>query len=171
MIKREHDTKIRISQLSNGTYTYYLFVDPDELELQDNFKRPVEIDVVLEKTLNQIFLKAEVHTIGLFQCDRCTDDFNYTINNSFGTLYVYDRLDGLNYSEEEICVINHDTVYIDLKDDVRDIVTVAIPLKLLCKENCLGLCPRCGTRLNFETCNCEQDEIDPRWEKLTQIRK
>ncbi|MDD6168654.1 MAG: DUF177 domain-containing protein, partial [Lachnospiraceae bacterium] len=36
------------------------------------------------------------------------------------------------------------------------------PAKVLCKPDCKGICPKCGTNLNLETCDCEQGELDPR---------
>ncbi|MBR4173611.1 MAG: DUF177 domain-containing protein, partial [Clostridia bacterium] len=46
-----------------------------------------------------------------------------------------------------------------------------VPIKYLCKDDCKGLCPRCGTNLNEHTCDCGKDDIDPRWEKLAEIMK
>ena len=45
-------------------------------------------------------------------------------------------------------------------------VQLGIPMKVLCKEDCKGLCPICGQDLNEGQCDCETDSGDPRWEAL-----
>jgi uncharacterized protein len=60
---------------------------------------------------------------------------------------------------------------IDLADDVRQTVVLAVPLKLLCKEECKGLCPRCGADLNKELCICPPEALDARWETLRRFRE
>ena len=45
-------------------------------------------------------------------------------------------------------------VVIDLSEDARQTILLAVPLKLLCREDCQGLCPGCGVDLNREACRC-----------------
>ena len=51
-----------------------------------------------------------------------------------------------------------------------------LPHKVLCNEDCEGLCPECGANLNKETCSCsetasDEDFIDPRFAKLKDLFK
>jgi uncharacterized protein len=57
-------------------------------------------------------------------------------------------------------------VAIDVAEEVRQVITISVPLKLLCKEECKGLCPRCGKNRNVELCDCRDDEVDSRWQGL-----
>jgi uncharacterized protein len=50
-------------------------------------------------------------------------------------------------------------------------VQMAIPMKPLCREDCKGLCPRCGQDRNVLTCNCSLEETDPRWDALRALRR
>ena len=43
-------------------------------------------------------------------------------------------------------------------------------MKNLCKEDCKGLCQKCGTDLNKEKCSCKAEEIDPRWKPLVNLK-
>lgn len=52
--------------------------------------------------------------------------------------------------------------YINLRPIFRDLVIVSTPMHILCKPDCHGLCPLCGTNLNQGQCDCERDDIDPR---------
>ncbi len=40
---------------------------------------------------------------------------------------------------------------------------------LLCRPDCAGLCPHCGTNLNDGACDCEEDRTDPRWDALREV--
>ena len=162
---------IRISQLSNGLHEYHFSSDPSIVGLHGNFKARVVVDAVLDKTPHEIFLRAAARTSGSFTCDRCTENFEQAVSNEFTVYYVYRELEDGRYPPEEVQVISPDTTYIDLAEDVRQMVLLSIPLKLLCKTDCKGLCPHCGSDLNAGPCSCTKQEIDPRWEGLAKILK
>ena len=44
-----------------------------------------------------------------------------------------------------------------------------LPTKVLCKEDCKGLCPKCGKDLNLGSCDCKTKDIDPRWQALSDL--
>jgi uncharacterized protein len=72
--------------------------------------------------------------------------------------------------ETDITYLSPDTININITDDVRDYLILAVPMKKLCKEDCKGLCYKCGTDLNKSSCDCKQDEIDDRWSKLLELK-
>ena len=59
---------------------------------------------------------------------------------------------------------------LDLGPMVREELLVVIPEFSLCRDECRGLCPHCGTDRNSDTCDCEMAELDPRWEVLRKLR-
>lgn len=59
---------------------------------------------------------------------------------------------------------------IDLTPAVREQVLLQVPSSPLCREGCLGLCPRCGKNLNEGGCGCDRAAMDPRWAALKGIR-
>lgn len=69
----------------------------------------------------------------------------------------YDGYDELLYYENDI---------LDPEEYVLNHVILSLPMKSLCKYDCKGLCPTCGADLNNTICNCIQENIDPRLEKL-----
>jgi uncharacterized protein len=162
--------KINISKLSDGEHNYTFITKPSELEIDESrFNKPVYVEVTLEKSRRQIFLKANVYTVGRFQCDRCVEDFDLVLENSYRMYYVYSEEESKKYEPDEVMVITPETNEIDISDDVRQMVLLSVPMKLLCYEECLGLCPRCGKNLNFEVCTCKVEEIDPRWAPLLKL--
>ena len=58
---------------------------------------------------------------------------------------------------------------LDLSDVLRQYLLTTEPLKMLCREDCRGLCPECGADLNMEKCNCASTPIDPRWGALADL--
>jgi len=161
-----HALRIRISQLSHGLHEYHLTAEAAEIGLGENFRRVVNVDAVLDKTPRQIFLKVDLNTSGAFQCDRCIEDFEQPVSGRYTMFYVYDDLDTATYPADEVQVITPDTPVIDLSEDVRQTVLLSVPLKLLCKEDCKGLCPRCGVNRNQRDCECQETEDSSPWRGL-----
>jgi uncharacterized protein len=60
---------------------------------------------------------------------------------------------------------------LDLSTWARDLVALALPAKILCREDCAGLCAGCGANLNVEACRCPPGGLDQRWSKLAQLRE
>jgi uncharacterized protein len=59
---------------------------------------------------------------------------------------------------------------LDLSQAVREEVILAVNPYVECDPKCRGLCPRCGTNLNREVCACTDDEVDPRWAALRDLK-
>ncbi len=161
--------KINISNLSQGTHEYELSKKAVELELQENFIGDVTVRATLEKSSRQILLRARLTSNASFQCDRCLDEFKKEISPAFQLVYVWDVQDHSKESDEDIRMLTPDINIIDISDAVRDSALLAVPLKLLCREDCAGLCQRCGKNLNHTadgSCDCGPREVDSRWNKL-----
>lgn len=59
---------------------------------------------------------------------------------------------------------------LDLREVVRQELIVSLPVHSLCRPDCRGICPTCGADLNVEPCQCEAEELDPRWAALAALR-
>ncbi len=59
---------------------------------------------------------------------------------------------------------------LDIDDAVREAIILEFPMRLLCDEDCPGLCPKCGKPLRDGACGCSTREIDPRWAVLSTLR-
>jgi uncharacterized protein len=60
---------------------------------------------------------------------------------------------------------------LDLSAWTHDAIVLALPDKILCSPDCAGLCPVCGKDLNLEPHEHSEERMDPRWEKLSQLRE
>ena len=59
--------------------------------------------------------------------------------------------------------------FLDMDEQLIEELLVEFPLRFLCKEDCRGLCQRCGKNLNDGECDCAKGEIDPRLAPLAKI--
>jgi uncharacterized protein len=66
---------------------------------------------------------------------------------------------------DDMGVSNYEEGIVDLASVVHDEVFLELPMTPLCKDDCAGLCPKCGQNLNEARCKC-QPEVDPRWHAL-----
>ena len=65
---------------------------------------------------------------------------------------------------DEYLLVSQDCVELD--EPIREELLLSLPLRVLCQEDCRGLCPKCGKNLNEGECGCVLKEPDPRWAKL-----
>lgn len=119
-------------------------------------------------------LSARLSWHGQLECSRCLAAYDFANDEEF-SLLLYPRAP---VSEKEISLERDDfdaDFYEDAMVSVAPIaeerIQIAVPMKPLCREDCRGLCPRCGSDLNVSECNCVSDEIDPRWRALEFLKK
>ena len=62
-----------------------------------------------------------------------------------------------------------DDGFLDMDEPLREQLEMEFPVRFLCKDDCRGLCPKCGHNLNDGECGCETKEIDPRLEPLRKL--
>ena len=126
--------------------------------------------VVLEKFDDQIILEVSSDINSRMICDRCGTEFNKKIESHYKMVYLLRNVENSN-EELDFSYLAPNTNQIDVKNDVRDYLLLAIPMKKLCKDDCKGLCYKCGSNLNNRECDCNYDEIDDRWKALLDLKK
>lgn len=143
--------------------------DPELLESWGGkFKQPVEVDGVLVHDGNNFRVQGSVHTEVELCCSRCLKQVTYTIKASFSALLIEEDLQD-EFSQADEDMVSYSNGVADLTPLVEGVIVSEIPMTLLCREGCKGLCAICGKDLNAGTCGCREDDIDPRWEKLKQL--
>ena len=101
-------------------------------------------------------------------CDRCLEDVMYDMN------IVVNREIDMNESEQDRIESMDELFFIeesslDVERLVYNEILIHLPMKVLCSENCKGICNRCGANLNSRNCNCDNTELDPRMSKIRDI--
>jgi uncharacterized protein len=165
------DLRINISNLSYGIHNYKLSTEPKYIGLDERFNKPIDVEVELDKSSSQIYFEATINADGSFECDRCLNEFEMHIGTKFEMVYMYRQTSDLEEISDDVRIIGPDTNLIDLAEDVREFTMLALPIKILCSDDCAGLCPTCGTNLNEKKCSCNIEAPDSCWEPLSKLLK
>ena len=125
--------------------------------------------------IQDIRLNGDLATSLELPCARCLEPVVQDVTRKFDLLY---RPLGTDAGNEElsVTVAEAEVGYYQgdgllLEDAIREQVLLAVPLKVVCREDCKGLCPTCGKNRNTEPCSCTPPLGDPRWSALKDIRE
>ena len=127
----------------------------------------VVVDGDLESLSDTIVVHATARAPWRAVCRRCLGPADGELVASLTEVFSgrgYEGDDG-----EEVHPIKGDAI--DLGPSVHDALALELPLAPLCREDCGGLCPTCGTDLNVGACDCRTESIDPRWAALDVLRE
>jgi uncharacterized protein len=126
------------------------------------------------KIIQDIRVKGTLATNLELNCARCLEPVAQDVSRDFDLLY---RPLGADAGRDEMSVTDAEAEIsyyqgegVELEDVVREQVLLAVPLKVICREDCKGLCPHCGKNLNQEQCSCAVEAEEPRWAALKEIR-
>lgn len=136
----------------------------DLSELEPRMKDAVKVSGAVRNRAGVLLLDMQMDGVLEVMCDRCTKEFEREVNVDYETAVV-DHIMGEECDDILVC---EDDV-LDLDELASQIFILELPSKNLCREDCKGLCHKCGTDLNVSTCNCAQQEIDPRLMKLREL--
>ncbi|MBF5046373.1 DUF177 domain-containing protein [Aggregicoccus sp. 17bor-14] len=150
---------------------------------------PARLKAFLRKVSGGVLLEGSLDVSASIPCKRCLVDVKldvpvrFTLNLVPESLVRRDEEEGveehvrggegesegsfdLQDTDEEV----FDGKTIDLDPIVREQVLLALPMSVVCREDCQGLCAQCGQNLNEKKCGCEQRVIDPRLAALKDIK-
>jgi DUF177 domain-containing protein len=126
------------------------------------------------ESLLDIRLNGQLSTSLEVLCARCLEAVPVNVARDFDLLY---RPQGSDAGRQELSVtaVEAEISYytgdgVLLEDVLREQILLAVPLKFVCREDCKGLCPVCGTNLNQGMCDCTRPAGDPRWAALKDLR-
>ena len=126
------------------------------------------------QTIKDIRVNGEVSAELEVACARCLEPVLQDVKRNFDLLY---RPLGIDAGREEMSVTGAEAEIgyyqgegLLLEDVIREQVLLALPLKAICRQDCKGLCPQCGTNLNSGSCSCAEPAEDPRWSALKDLR-
>lgn len=127
----------------------------------------------LMRMQSSLLVKCNIKTEVELSCVRCLNKYLYPMKLRFEEEYfpVIDVLSGkpvTGSGEPGVFYIDEHHI-VDLTEAIRQYASLAIPMKPLCNENCVGLCSHCGHNLNKGRCQCAEENIDPRWSELAKL--
>ena len=144
-------------------------VSADLSDLCYGISHPVTEPVLAEGTVRNTagvlmmtgFIRTTIHGT----CDRCANDFDRDVEIPIDVVLVTEMANEEN-EDEWVFPLEGDSA--DLDDIVRTVFVLNLDSKMLCSEDCKGLCHRCGKNLNEGPCDCRK-ELDPRFAALKQL--
>jgi len=130
----------------------------------------VQGEVELMRTDRSILVRGTLHAEVEVTCSRCLSLFScpLTLNIEEEYFPITDVVSGasLLLPEEPGCFTIDEHHVIDLTEVICQYALLTIPMKPLCRGDCVGLCPDCGHNLNQGPCDCSPQGTEPRWSEL-----
>lgn len=127
-------------------------------------KKPVTVSGTVSNKASLVVLDAVITYEYSAPCDRCGVEtvrkHKLKLNKSLAV-----SIEG----EESDSILTVPDMKLDLDELLYSEVIVSLPMKHLCKEDCKGICPKCGKNLNEGKCGCPEKEIDPRLSALAEL--
>ena len=145
-------------------------IDPDDPIWHDlgfRFTTPVAVDLEARQVLNDVLVQGKLTGVVGHECRRCLEAVALPIEENV-SMFFQDGVPEEQAEAEEVYALP-ERGDLDLSQAVREQLALAVPQFALCREDCRGLCPTCGTNLNESSCDCVVEEVDDRWAALRRI--
>jgi uncharacterized protein len=112
---------------------------------------------VVERSGERVSVRGSVRTRAHVECVRCLREFDLTLEVPM-VLYA-ERTGSTSRAEQDQLerddyMLFHDGRRLDLRETVRELLLLELPITPLCREDCPGLCPKCGADLSLGPCSC-----------------
>ena len=135
-----------------------------EKEKTDFSLQGVDVFCTVKKMRESVFIDGNLEATVVANCSRCLEVSNFSIESTFRYTFVpvKDKLTEEELSSEDLEYGFYQDDVIDLDGLIFEQIILQIPIKILCKETCKGLCPHCGINTNMANCNCHTEFIDER---------
>jgi len=155
--------------------------EPGDIDLTESDLRqsgPLNWTVDAQRVGEEIRIAGSLRGAVERSCSRCLEPARSAISRSFDLFFrqsddaeMIDEDDDVELSENDMRTSYFSGTQLDIGDIIREQVLLSLPMKVLCNEDCKGLCPVCGTNLNINTCQCPEEKFSPHIDKLLDIRK
>jgi uncharacterized protein len=161
------------------TYSRTYQLTPTELKREELANvGPLQLEASVRKgdLPGEYVVEGTAKIVADLECSRCVEPYPFASTSPFN-LRFRPRSEASRQEEEvELTPDEFDIEFytdrvVSLRDLANEQIQLSIPMKPLCEEKCLGLCPQCGTNRNREACKCEASIVDQRWGALHDIRE
>ena len=144
------DGSFRVNSLQSKSDTYSL-------------AKPISYNVTVTNTGDAFLVTGTAEARAKTSCSRCLEDVDIDLKANIDAYYLIEPPETEEENEINEFEILPDDHTIPLGEIIKATLIVDAPTKPLCKDDCKGLCPKCGKNLNNESCSCseEPDEANP----------
>ncbi|MDX9745123.1 MAG: DUF177 domain-containing protein [Syntrophales bacterium] len=127
----------------------------------------------VRKVMDSILVEGDIDTEIETDCSLCLEKALIPVKNRFRYTLIPRRESVREEKEltaEDMEVEFYDEETIDLAPIILEQIVLQIPMRVLCRDNCRGLCPQCGTNLNTSSCSCGEKKFDERLGALKNLK-
>ena len=144
---------------------YHMNADDFMYSTYKPLKNGVDVKGRAYQKVGVVYLDLDVNFDFFGVCDRCADDIEREYDFSLNKIIV-NAMENENDDYDDYIVVENNVL--DLDELVNEECQLFLPAKMLCKDDCKGLCQKCGKNLNYEKCECAKD-VDPRLAALADL--
>ncbi len=169
--------RIELENLEGGKGDFAHVYQPDDLNPVDervSLTQPATVSGKVRLAGNEVFVNGHIEARAQVECDRCLQPVETPVNADFALEYIsgseYESSETAELTEAEMSVSVFDGKAIEVDEIVKEQIVLAVPTRMLCREDCKGICPECGTDRNTGDCSCATNDIDPRWAALKNLK-
>ena len=168
---------IDLFQISDSEHPFSFEISPADIEWDEEtarLEKTITIAGKLKKGIAQVDVAGKITGEIELDCARCLNKASYTLDFPFKAVFVTEE----NYTTDaeaelrgdDLEVAVYDGASIDLSELAREQILLNLPIRFVCRDDCRGLCRRCGADLNNQDCDCPTHETDPRWAALLYLQ-
>ncbi len=136
--------------------------------------KPVAVNCELARVENQLVLTGRIETVIIMECGRCLEEALLPLKTDFEYLLVPAGEEELppdrDIPEDEPDVFSYQGESLEIEPLIFEQIVLQIPIKVLCKDGCRGLCPVCGANQNLEACRCVREELGSKFSSLKNMK-
>lgn len=133
----------------------------------------VDVTCMITRSGNTIYIRGELAAKISQECGRCLEPVTIPIGGDFVYTLVPAKVEvakDLELTTQELEKSYYSGDFIDLAPMICEQIVLHVPMRVLCNDDCKGLCPHCGINLNTGSCACRSEVIDVRLAVLKKIR-
>ncbi len=168
---------VDLVNLEGSSHSFEFSIPADEIDLgTENVRLLSDVSALgtVTKHIVQTNVAGSIKADAEIDCTRCLSPVAAPLDIKFDVSFVTEE----NFTAEKETALEPDDLEtdvfggdkLDLKELVREQVLLDLPTQLFCKDDCKGLCQKCGANRNLIDCKCEETEIDPRWAALKNLK-
>lgn len=130
---------------------------------QATFTAPASVRGEIRNNAGYISLRCRLEAPYETVCDRCMLPITRTLTIDFDKTVAQEHTLENEDSDDYVVIVGGE---LDIDPLLTEEVILEFPSKHLCREDCKGLCPKCGKDLNEGPCDCKEERRDPKWDAI-----
>ena len=171
---------VSATELERRPLRFDVTFQPGEIAFSEELRQDGPLHAVgsaelLRNTLGEIRFRGHLKACMVAACDRCLEPAVSDINSDFDLFYRPETKpdDHLHHDfridDGEVDLSFYSGDGLELTEVLREFVLLSIPMRIVCKADCKGICPVCGSNRNLNDCKCDTRTTDVRWAALKNL--